>query len=113
MPRVVVKPEVLDWAFARTGKDRAKHVKRFAKLDESERGELDPTLKQLEDFARATYTPLGYFSLLGPPNEYHPEPDLSDAQTATLCALEEQANEAAEFLRKYLTARKPAADGRN
>lgn len=72
MPRVAVKPEVLDWAVARSGKDRAKLVKRFAKLEEWERGELDPTLKQLEDFARATYTPLGYLFLEEPPEDKLP-----------------------------------------
>lgn len=72
MPRVTVKPEVLDWAVARSGKDRAKLVKRFAKLDEWERGEVDPTLKQLEDFARATYTPLGYLFLEEPPEDKLP-----------------------------------------
>lgn len=57
MPRVAVKPEILDWAVARSGKDRANLVKRFVKLEEWESGEIDPTLKQLEDFARATYPP--------------------------------------------------------
>ena len=72
MPRVAVKPEVLDWAVARSGKDRAKLVKRFAKLHEWESGELEPTLKQLEDFARATYTPLGYLFLEEPPEDKLP-----------------------------------------
>lgn len=72
MPRVAVKQGVLDWAVARSGKDRAKLVKRFAKLGEWERGESDPTLKQLEDFARATYTPLGYLFLEEPPEDKLP-----------------------------------------
>lgn len=72
MPRVTVKSEVLDWAVARSGKDRAKLMKRFAKLDQWERGEVDPTLKQLEDFARATYTPLGYLLLEEPPEDKLP-----------------------------------------
>jgi Zn-dependent peptidase ImmA (M78 family) len=67
-----VKPEVLDWAVARSGKDRAKLAKRFAKLEEWENGDLDPTLKQLEDFARATYTPLGYLFLEEPPEDKLP-----------------------------------------
>jgi Zn-dependent peptidase ImmA (M78 family) len=72
MPRVAVKQEVLDWAVARSGKGRAKLVKRFAKLGEWERGESDPTLKQLENFARATYTPLGYLFLEEPPEDKLP-----------------------------------------
>jgi len=72
MTRIAVKPEVLDWAVVRSGKDRAKLKKRFAKLDEWERGEIEPTLKQLEDFARATYTPLGYLFLDEPPEDKLP-----------------------------------------
>lgn len=72
MPRVPIKPQILDWAVARSGKDRADLVKRFGKLDEWETGETAPTLKQLEDFARATYTPLGYLLLENPPEDRLP-----------------------------------------
>lgn len=72
MTRVAIKPEVLDWAVARSGKDRAKLAKRFGKLDQWESGESEPTLKQLEHFARATYTPLGYLFLDEPPEDKLP-----------------------------------------
>jgi Zn-dependent peptidase ImmA (M78 family) len=72
MTRIEVKPELLDWAVVRSGKDRAKLQKRFSKLDEWQRGELLPTLKQLEDFAKATYTPLGYLFLETPPEDKMP-----------------------------------------
>jgi len=72
MTRIEVKPELLDWAVVRSGKDRAKLQKRFSKLDEWQRGELQPTLKQLEDFAKATYTPLGYLFLETPPEDKMP-----------------------------------------
>src|ERR1035437_2790242 len=72
MSRVAVKPEVLDWAVARSGQDRAKLKKQFAKLEEWQRGEIDPTLKQLEDFARATDTPFGCLFLDVPPEDKLP-----------------------------------------
>jgi len=72
MTRIAVKPELLDWAVVRSGKDRAKLQKRFSKLDEWQRGEVLPTLRQLEDFAKATYTPLGYLFLEIPPEDKLP-----------------------------------------
>ena len=42
---------------------------RFDNLEGWESGEVQPTLKQLEKFALATHTPLGYFFLLEPPEE--------------------------------------------
>ncbi|MDE2684480.1 MAG: ImmA/IrrE family metallo-endopeptidase, partial [Chloroflexota bacterium] len=41
-----------------------------------ESGEAAPTLRQLEDFAKATYVPVGYFFLSEPPVEEIPIPDL-------------------------------------
>jgi len=46
------------------------------KLAEWERGELQPTLKQLEEFAQKTHVPFGYFFLPEPPEERIPIPDL-------------------------------------
>jgi len=48
---------------------------RFPRLQEWERGEARPTLKQLEDFANATHAPIGYFFLPAPPVERMPIPD--------------------------------------
>ena len=40
-----------------------------------ERGEKQPTVKQLEDFAKATHVPLGHLFLSAPPEERIPIPD--------------------------------------
>ncbi len=73
--RVEVKPELLRWAGERSMIDRDVLEERFPKLDEWESGDRLPTLKQLEDFARATHTPFGYFFLAAPPVEQMPIPD--------------------------------------
>lgn len=48
---------------------------RFPKLGEWEREELQPTLKQLENYAHATMTPVGFLFLPHPPEEHLPIPD--------------------------------------
>lgn len=73
---VPVAPAVVRWAVARSGKDPAALHKRFAKLHAWERGEAAPTLRQLEEFAKATYVPVGYLFLPEPPVEEMPIPDL-------------------------------------
>jgi transcriptional regulator with XRE-family HTH domain len=91
--RVEVKPEMLRWARERSRQTTTKLAGRFPKLKLWERGEVNPTLKQLESFAKATHLPVGYLFLTEPPvesipipdfrttgNEYlgHPSPDLLD-----------------------------------
>jgi len=76
MPRIAVKPDLLRWARERVGRSVEDFSARFKKLDEWERGEAQPTFKQLEAFARATYVPFGYFFLPEPPQERLPIPDL-------------------------------------
>lgn len=76
MPFAAVKPELLRWARERAGREIEDFAKCFKKLAEWERGEAQPTFKQLEDFARATHVPFGYFFLPAPPEEHIPIPDL-------------------------------------
>jgi Zn-dependent peptidase ImmA (M78 family) len=76
MPTVCVKPELLRWARERAGRSVEEFSTRFRKLAEWERGEAQPTFKQLEDFAKATYVPFGYLFLPEPPEEQIPIPDL-------------------------------------
>jgi Zn-dependent peptidase ImmA (M78 family) len=75
MNNVNVKPEMLRWARERAGETVASLRKRFPKLDRWEGGEANPTFKQLERFANATHTPVGYLFLPTPPVELVPIPD--------------------------------------
>ena len=75
MIRVEVKPELLNWACDRSGCDLDALIQRFPKLQAWERGEIQPTFKQLERFASATRTPIGYLFLPEPPIERIPVPD--------------------------------------
>lgn len=73
--RVDVSRALLGWAKARSRLDESSLIRRFPRLDEWEQGQTRPTLKQLEDFARATHTPIGYLFLAEPPDEAVPIPD--------------------------------------
>lgn len=75
MMRVEVRQELLRWARERSGLDMAALGRRFPHLDAWERGKTRPTLKQLEGFAKATHTPVGYLFLQEPPVERMPIPD--------------------------------------
>lgn len=75
MTRVPVKRESLTWARERAGQSEMGLRKRFPKLNLWESGDARPTLKQLESFAKATHTPIGYLFLKEPPVERLPIPD--------------------------------------
>jgi len=75
MDRVAIKPELLRWALDRVGLDVADLEHKFPRLAAWERKEAQPTLKQVEAFARATHTPVGYLFLDKPPVEKVPIPD--------------------------------------
>jgi len=76
MSRVNVRPEMLRWACARAGLEVSDLSTRFPSLQDWERGEKQPTFKQLQALANATHTPFGYFFLPEPPEETLPIPDL-------------------------------------
>jgi Zn-dependent peptidase ImmA (M78 family)/transcriptional regulator with XRE-family HTH domain len=76
MMRVDVKPELLRWGRERAGFDLSDLVRSFPQLDAWEHGAARPTFKQIERFAKATYTPIGYLFLQEPPVERVPIPDL-------------------------------------
>jgi len=75
MNRVAVRPELLRWALERSGLSVEGLAAKFPRLAAWERGEAEPTLKQLEQFAKATFTPVGYLFLREPPVEEVPIPD--------------------------------------
>ena len=75
MIRVNVKPELLRWACERSRQTTSSLARKFPKLELWERGEVNPTLKQLESFAKATRLPIGYLFLPEPPVETVPIPD--------------------------------------
>ena len=74
MTRADVDPKLLTWARERAGISQTDLLRKFPKLAEWEHGELSPTFKQLEDFARATFVPFGYLFLADPPEEKIPIP---------------------------------------
>ncbi len=73
--RVPVSNTLLTWARERSRLARDELVSRFPALSAWEEGTKRPTLKQLERFAQATHTPIGYMFLLEPPEEPLPIPD--------------------------------------
>ena len=75
MTRVEVKPKLLRWARERSGFSLSALAHRFPQLAAWESGTERPTLKQLEHFAQATHTPIGYLFLQEPPIERLPIPD--------------------------------------
>ncbi|MFL6117860.1 MAG: helix-turn-helix domain-containing protein [Catenulispora sp.] len=73
--RVDVRGALIAWARARSGMPGEALARRFPKLEQWEGGDIKPTLKQLESFADATHTPIGFFFLREPPEERLPLPD--------------------------------------
>lgn len=75
MTRIAVSPDMLRWARDRARLDVLALAARFPKLEAWEASEVQPTLKQLEAYARATHAPIGFFFLPEPPVEPVPIPD--------------------------------------
>lgn len=75
MMYVEIKPALLRWARERAGYSLDDLAHRFPQLAAWERGTARPTLKQLERYAKTTYTPVGFLFLQEPPVENIPIPD--------------------------------------
>jgi Zn-dependent peptidase ImmA (M78 family) len=66
---------MLQWAVDRAGLSLNDVRARFAKYDDWLAGTVQPTLKQLQDFAQYTYAAVGYFFAGEPPELKLPIPD--------------------------------------
>jgi len=73
--RVPVEPRMLTWARERAARGVEDLAAKFPKLAEWEAGERQPTLKQLEAFAKTVHVPIGFLFLREPPEEPVPIPD--------------------------------------
>jgi Zn-dependent peptidase ImmA (M78 family)/transcriptional regulator with XRE-family HTH domain len=85
MPTMAMKIEVAStvyaWARLRSGLAPEELDRKFPNFDRWESGRLQPTLKQLESFAQATNTPIGFFFLDQPPSDDElPVPDFRTIQ---------------------------------
>lgn len=100
---VDVAPSVLAWALDVTRTDRERLFERFKWLSSDGR----PTLKQLEDFAKAVGVPFGYLLLPEPPRWTLPIPDFREgfdgppAPSANLIAVVGQSQRRQEWYRDY------------
>ena len=72
MSRVAITESVLYWAVSRSGRKFDSLEEKFPRIQEWASGASQPTLRQLESLAKATYTPLGYLLLKEPPAERLP-----------------------------------------
>lgn len=80
MSKIAVKGELLKWAIERAQKDVTSLQKKFPKLNDWLIEKSKPTLRQLEDFAKTTYTPFGFLLLDKPPEESLPFPHFRTIQ---------------------------------
>lgn len=84
MTTVAASIPVLRWAAERARLHDDDLVARFSKWRLWLSGDAQPTLKQLEDFARLTHTAFGYFFLPEPPRLVLPVPDFRTVRDAAL-----------------------------
>ncbi len=70
-----MRPAVLEWTRARSGIAVSDWDRRFPRYEAWLSGDTAPTLKQLEEFAHKTHTPIGFLFLDVPPDEPVPIPD--------------------------------------
>jgi len=84
MNTVAVSIPVLRWAAQRAGLDDRALAERFPRWPRWIEGTAQPTLRQVEGFARLTHTAVGYFFLPQPPDLRLPVPDFRTLRDAAL-----------------------------
>ena len=67
MSNIKVSQKILLWAINRRGLTIAEVKKKFPKFDDWMNGVANPSIRQIENLARMTSTPFGYFFLQDPP----------------------------------------------
>lgn len=72
--RVNINNEILTWAIARAGYDMPVFTEKFPLIEKWLSGDKQPTVKQLETFAKKVHLPFGYLFLNDPPQEELPIP---------------------------------------
>lgn len=72
--RVPVKPELISWALNQASVEPG-DLRQGDKVVGWLEGSLQPTLKQLQDFAKSTHVPFGYLMMSAPPVLEKPLPD--------------------------------------
>lgn len=72
--RVNINPKLLTWAIERVGKNVDSFLLQNPKVEQWVEGVKQPTLKELEKFAKALYVPFGFLFLDEPPLEECPIP---------------------------------------
>jgi Zn-dependent peptidase ImmA (M78 family) len=80
--RVEVKPALLRWARERAGMQLDDLTRRFPQLLRWESGDVYPTRRQLERFAKATYATVDHLLLAKPPVERVSIPDVRAADNS-------------------------------
>lgn len=72
--RISIPPQILTWAIDRAGYDLAEFEIRVPNVKNWLSGKKEPTVKQLEDFAKKVHIPFGYLLLPEPPTMASPIP---------------------------------------
>lgn len=85
--RVTIQPNLLTWARERAGLSLDALAKKFPKIAEWEAGELQPKLKQIENFSKSVHVPIGYLFLPEPPQESLPIPDFRTVSDRSITRL--------------------------
>lgn len=91
---------MLQWARERARLSVDALSRRFAQLPAWERGEAQPTFKQLQAFAQATHVPFGYLFLPEPPQEPLPIRDFRTVQNRPIGAISTELRETIQAMQR-------------